>query len=100
MNNKVSQIIAGLVAAAICALGLYLGSMLPIGKWVAGLLETVGAITKATPNAIAMTSIVLVLMPIIFVSVGIHLKLMEMLSEKAIEITEPTEQPEATPPQA
>ena len=100
MKQKIPVVIAGLVAAAICAVGLYLGSMLPIGKWVASLLETIGAINKATPNAIAMTSIVLVLMPIIFVSVGAHIKLMEMMNENSNQNPELPEQTVETPHQA
>jgi hypothetical protein len=98
MKQKIPELIAGVIAAAICAVGLYLGSMLPLGKWVAALLSTFGAIDKATANAAVMANIVVVLMPVIFVSVGVHLKLLEMFGQKSDQTSELNPKPEAMPP--
>lgn len=87
MNPKIIEMVAGLFAAAVCALGLYLGSMLPLGRWVANLLSMFGAIDKVTDNAAVMGNIVVVLIPIIFVSVGVHVKLMETFSAKPEQVS-------------
>lgn len=93
MKQKIPEVIAGLVAAAICAVGLYIGSLLPFGKWIAGLLSTFGAIDKATNNAAVMCNIVVVLIPILFVSVAVHVKLLEMFEPKLDPILQEEEKP-------